>query len=524
MPDQWVSAGSLEELTEKGRKLLRHGGKQVALFHTAEGVFACNNRCPHEGYPLMEGTLDQDCRLTCNWHAWRFDLKDGSTEEGDKVRVYPVELRAGEVFVDVSDPLPEARIAEAEANLKDSLKRRDRGRLARELARLEKAGGNPLEGVGIAVRETLANYPYGMTHAQGAAADWLGLRARHADTPAERLVPLVEVIDHIIDDALGEGPKPFDEGRAPYSPEALEAAIEESDEALTTRLLRSALDQGLGWGELEPVLARAAFAHYADFGHSAIYVYKTGELLKHLGEDALEPLVLLLARSLCENWREDLIPEFRRYRPSLEAWDESNDAPVAPEDFRRLPVKQALERALASAGKREELYRALLGAAAWNMLHFDLSLERRTDLNPADSKSWLSFTHAITFANAGRVLAERQPSLWPAFLLQLACFVGRNADAVKPGNLEQEWGVADAEAFLNETFKSYFDHGVAEPIVTAHLVKLTTAVSEEIEAAPEVPLRGTLLAALNRLLKNPPRRPQVLRLATQAVAFVEQEG
>ena len=158
------------------------------------------------------------------------------------------------------------------------------------------------------------------------------------------------------------------------------------------------------------------------------------------------------------------------------------------------------------------------------MLHFDLSLERRTDLNPADSKSWLSFTHAITFANAGRVLAERQPGLWPAFLLQLACFVGRNADAVKPGNLEQEWGVADAEAFLNETFKSYFDHGVAEPIVTAHLVKLTTAVSEEIEAAPEAPLRGTLLAALNRLLKNPPRRPQVLRLATQAVEFVEQEG
>jgi hypothetical protein len=231
-----------------------------------------------------------------------------------------------------------------------------------------------------------------------------------------------------------------------------------------------------------------------------------------------------LARALAEAWREDLIPEFRAYRPSLEAWDEAMDEPVAGEDFHGLGVKQALARALRSAGRREQLYEALFGAVAWNFLHFNLGLERRTDLNPSDSKSWLSFTHAITFANAGRKLAERQPELWPPFLLQLACFAGRNADAVVNEPLLEDWRVEDGGAFLESGFRKLFDHGVAEPIVTAHLVKLTTAIEEELEGAPDAPWRETILAALNRLLSNPPHRPQVLRLATQAVDFVAREG
>src|SRR3546814_3305282 len=40
---------------------------------------------------------------------------------------------------------------------------------------------------------------------------------------------------------------------------------------------------------------------------------------------------------------------------------------------------------------------------------------------------WLDFTHALTFGNAVRVLCGRYPRLWPQGLLQIACFVGRNA-------------------------------------------------------------------------------------------------
>jgi phenylpropionate dioxygenase-like ring-hydroxylating dioxygenase large terminal subunit len=52
-----VRVAPLETLLEKGRHLFKAGGKQIAVFAGDGGVFACNNRCPHEGYPLMEGKL-----------------------------------------------------------------------------------------------------------------------------------------------------------------------------------------------------------------------------------------------------------------------------------------------------------------------------------------------------------------------------------------------------------------------------------------------------------------------------------
>src|SRR3546814_14224335 len=64
MPDSmdalWTRTIPLAELTAKGRAVLRLDGKQIALFATAAGIFACNNRCPHEGYPLREGSLGAD--------------------------------------------------------------------------------------------------------------------------------------------------------------------------------------------------------------------------------------------------------------------------------------------------------------------------------------------------------------------------------------------------------------------------------------------------------------------------------
>ncbi|MYE59606.1 MAG: Rieske 2Fe-2S domain-containing protein, partial [Alphaproteobacteria bacterium] len=57
MHQGWTRAVSVEELRRKGRTVFRLDGRQIALFDTAKGIRACNNRCPHEGYPLREGTL-----------------------------------------------------------------------------------------------------------------------------------------------------------------------------------------------------------------------------------------------------------------------------------------------------------------------------------------------------------------------------------------------------------------------------------------------------------------------------------
>src|SRR5260370_35153236 len=62
------------ELGTQGRKLVRHKGKQVLVIAQQDRVFAIANRCPHEGYPLSEGTLGPGCVLTCNWHNCKCDL------------------------------------------------------------------------------------------------------------------------------------------------------------------------------------------------------------------------------------------------------------------------------------------------------------------------------------------------------------------------------------------------------------------------------------------------------------------
>ena len=101
-----------DDLERRGRRVVRKGGKQILLIASGGRVFAVANRCPHEGYPLSEGTLGPACVLTCDWHNWKFDLASGEALVGrDPVRTYPVEPRDGEIFLDLADP-PAAALKE----------------------------------------------------------------------------------------------------------------------------------------------------------------------------------------------------------------------------------------------------------------------------------------------------------------------------------------------------------------------------------------------------------------------------
>ncbi|MBT7876805.1 MAG: Rieske 2Fe-2S domain-containing protein, partial [Gammaproteobacteria bacterium] len=64
MAQGWIKSVSCDALKRAGRKVFRFEGRQIVLFDTSQGIYACNNRCPHEGYPLREGVLDEQCRLT----------------------------------------------------------------------------------------------------------------------------------------------------------------------------------------------------------------------------------------------------------------------------------------------------------------------------------------------------------------------------------------------------------------------------------------------------------------------------
>jgi len=525
-----VHVASLGALRGKGVLMVRVGRKQIALFATEKGVYACNNRCPHEGYPLKEGSLSEGCILTCNWHNWKFDLESGETLiGGDKLRRYPVELRGDEIWLDITDPPASERAAAALAALKETFVNVDRrmeyDRVAREIARLQRSQGDPLDAVRAAIDWTHERFEFGTTHAVPAAADWLALRENFTETEAARLVPLVEIAGHFAWDSLRQPVYAFPKTRKSYDESAFVTAIEQENESEAIALLRGALEQGLGYRDLERPLAAAALAHYADFGHSLIYVLKTGELIGRLGRKAQEPLLLMLVRSLVNAFREDLIPEFRSYQNALSGWVQASAGTAAPsvEDLTQRSVKQVLTAVSDSAARPEDLWSALLGAGAWNLAHFAADREARVDCQVAQNVGWLDFTHALTFGSAVRAACGRHPELWPQGLLQMGCFVGRNAADIDAAQNLSDWRVADSEAFFRASITKLFDHGQFEYIVSSHLMKTLMAAREEYLLAPEAPWAADLLTGVNRFLNTPIKRKHTLRTALQSLEFVSAE-
>lgn len=514
-----------EELAQRGRNVFRARGKQILLIEAGGRVFAVANRCPHEGYPLSDATLGPGCVLTCDWHNWKFDLASGATLVGrDPVRTYPVKLDGDAILVDLADPPADRRRDKALAGLDAAMADNDRTRMAREVARLERAGFDACAAVAHAVAQTHDRLEGGMTHAHAAAADWLALSGR-APTADLRLAALLEPIGHLAENTLGARTYPYPEGARAWDAAAFLAAMEAEDEGAALAHIAGALRDGLAYADLRPTLAEAALAHYADFGHSAIYVLKAGQVIDRLGGDIAPAMLRALIRQLIHARREDRLPEFRGYAKALERWGGKGAEPVRGEDLVGLSVDRALRRVLASSARpTRELYDALLGAAGWNLLHFDLAFDTAVGVRIADNVGWLDFTHALTFANGARRLCENRPDLWPAALLQLALFVGRNRAYVRADQDLSAWRVADPDAFVATEMAKLYDHGVPEPIIACHRLKVLFALEDELEAAPAAPWVETLCAGVNRYLNTPPKRHHGLRLARQARAFVAREG
>ena len=513
------------ELHVKGRKLVREAGKQVLLIEADGRIFAIANRCPHEGYPLSEGSLGPDCLLTCNWHNWKFDLANGEAVVGrDPVRTYPIELRGDEIFADLSDPPADAQRTHALKGLDAAIADNDLSRMAREIARLERAGFDATDALSHAILTRNNRLENGMTHAYAAGADWLAMAAR-APSPDKRLTAMLEPVAHIAEDTLGASEFPYAQLTEQWNADGFLSAMEAEHEAEAIAHVRGAVAAGIPYAALRPAFGAAALAHYADFGHSAIYTFKSGQLIAQLGDQASEPVLLALTRSIVRATREERLPEFRFYAKALAAWDGTGQEPARAQDFIGQAIDGALKHALASSGRpHQELFDALLGAAASNLLRFNRAFEMATGGAIADNISWLDFTHALTFANACRHICADSPELWPQVLLQMALFVGRNRKYVDSKEDVYRWRINDRGEFLAREMDAVYDHGIPEPIIACHRVKMLCALADELSASPDAPWADEMCAAVNRYLSSPMKRHHGLRTATQAMEFIAKEG
>ena len=78
-------------------------GKRILLANVDGSIHACDEMCTHEEVSLALGALQGNC-LKCSLHGSRFDLLTGKAldEPADEdLRIYPVKVEAGSIFVDV---------------------------------------------------------------------------------------------------------------------------------------------------------------------------------------------------------------------------------------------------------------------------------------------------------------------------------------------------------------------------------------------------------------------------------------
>ncbi len=79
----------------------------ICLTHYEGKLCALDNKCPHQGGPLGEGSIENGL-LRCPWHGWDFDPHTGQSPgfHDDSIVTFPVEERADGVYVGIEEEVP----------------------------------------------------------------------------------------------------------------------------------------------------------------------------------------------------------------------------------------------------------------------------------------------------------------------------------------------------------------------------------------------------------------------------------
>lgn len=107
---QWHRAIDAGSLDEGEVTVCPVGLKSVALTKLRGEYGAIDNRCPHQGGPLGQGTVENG-KIRCPWHGFDFDPFTGEAAGGPDfdVPTYPVEVRADGIYVGTPAPRPHIR-------------------------------------------------------------------------------------------------------------------------------------------------------------------------------------------------------------------------------------------------------------------------------------------------------------------------------------------------------------------------------------------------------------------------------
>jgi thiamine pyrophosphate-dependent acetolactate synthase large subunit-like protein/nitrite reductase/ring-hydroxylating ferredoxin subunit len=96
---------SKKELPEGRVKTVTANHKGICLTHYKGKFSALDNRCPHQGGPLGEGSIENGM-LRCPWHGWDYDPCTGLAPGGHDdfgIETFPVKEEGDTIFVGVQE-------------------------------------------------------------------------------------------------------------------------------------------------------------------------------------------------------------------------------------------------------------------------------------------------------------------------------------------------------------------------------------------------------------------------------------
>lgn len=427
--EPWVRVASLSALQAAGGLTVRAQQMVIVLFAHNGQVYAVDNRCPHMGFPLDRGTVN-DCILTCHWHHARFDLASGGTFDlwADDVRSFPVQTVHDDIWVDMTPP---GHVRQRQQQrLQDGLERNIRLVIAKSVLGLMHDGQQDEARTPFAI-----GLDYGARHRQ---AGWS--TGQTISTVMMNLVPVLDAADRpralytgltaIGRDCAGQparfaiAPLPHAATDLPTLKRWFRQFIEVRDTEGAERCLASAIRAGHPAPAIADMLFAAATDHrYLDTGHVLDFTNKACEALDWVGWDAAEVTLASLLPTFTSGRRMEETNEWRHpvdivailedvfaKIPQALAYGQGrrwNIAEVWPELVPTLlgddpqALSDSLLHALEQGATGEELAQTVVYAAIRRVAQFHTSNE---------FGDWNTVHHTFTFANAVHQAMRRSPS------------------------------------------------------------------------------------------------------------------
>src|SRR5580700_10467419 len=412
----FVRAASLAALPEGGRMTVNLDGHAIAIFHTPEGIFAIDNRCPHMGFPLDRGTV-KDCILTCHWHHARFDLHSGGAFDlwADDVRAFPVKVEGGDILIDLA-PRGDSHRHRVE-RLRDGIERNIPLVIAKSVIAMLDETGDAREpfriGLDFGTHYRRDGWGAGLTTLTCMMNLLPHLRAE------DRARAMFHGLCSVANDSDGNPPRfemrPLPGGGASLAEikRWLRRFVEVRDTEGAERCIVSAVRTGAAPREVADMMFAAATDHrFLDGGHTLDFTNKAFEALDHAGWDLAEPVLASLARGYAtgdrmeesNSWRnpidlvailetafESISDALAQGERSSRSWS-ARDAlvPVILGDDPQAIV-DAMLAALRGGCAPADLAGAVAYAASLRIAHFPTSNE---------FGDWDTAHHSFTFANA----------------------------------------------------------------------------------------------------------------------------